>query len=374
MTVYLDYSATTPVLPEVADLVYTMMVEEYGNAGSRTHEYGVNAKRAVELARHQVAAVVKADKTEVIFTSGATESNNIAILGLREFAKNAGKMHIITSKIEHKAVLEPISHLEAQGFEVTYLDVTSDGQINTAQLKRSLREDTVLVSIMHINNETGVIQPIDEVCQLLSEHNAYLHVDAAQSFGKYPFNLENTRIDFISVSGHKLYAPKGIGALIMRRRGYLKSPLRPLYYGGGQEKGLRPGTLATPLIAGLGLASELSTKNADKWIKHVSVLKNDFIAAVTELGAVVNGSNTSPYVLNFSIPGVNSEAAMVQLKGIIAISNGSACTSSSYSSSHVLVAMGLDMERIDSAIRVSFGAHTQDIPYEEIKSQLKKLI
>ncbi|MBE5204388.1 cysteine desulfurase DndA [Pectobacterium quasiaquaticum] len=374
MTVYLDYSATTPVLPEVADLVYTMMVEEYGNAGSRTHEYGVNAKRAVELARHQVAAVVKADKTEVIFTSGATESNNLAILGLREFAENAGKKHIITSKIEHKAVLEPIAHLEAQGFDVTYLDVTPNGLIDTAQLKRSLREDTVLVSIMHINNETGVIQPIDEVCQLLSEHNAYLHVDAAQSFGKYPFNLENTRIDFISVSGHKLYAPKGIGALIMRRRGYLKSPLRPLYYGGGQEKGLRPGTLATPLIAGLGLASELSTKNADKWIKHVSVLKNDFIAAVTELGAVVNGSNTSPYVLNFSIPGVNSEAAMVQLKGIIAISNGSACTSNKYSPSHVLVAMGLDAEQIDGAIRVSFGAHTQQIPYEEIQKQLGALL
>ncbi|MCW2480583.1 cysteine desulfurase DndA [Candidatus Symbiopectobacterium sp. NZEC135] len=374
MTVYLDYSATTPVLPEVADLVYKMMVEEYGNAGSRTHEYGVDAKRAVELARHQVAAVVKADKTEVIFTSGATESNNIAILGLREFAKNAGKMHIITSKIEHKAVLEPISHLEAQGFEVTYLDVTSDGQIDTAQLKRSLREDTVLVSIMHINNETGVIQPIDEVCQLLSEHDAYLHVDAAQSFGKYPFNLENTRIDFISVSGHKLYAPKGIGALIMRRRGYLKSPLRPLYYGGGQEKGLRPGTLATPLIAGLGLASELSTKNADKWIKHVSVLKNDFIATVTKLGAVINGINTSPYVLNFSIPGINSEAAMVQLKEIIAVSNGSACTSSSYSPSHVLVAMGLDVERLNGAIRVSFGADTQQIPYNDIKKQLGALL
>ncbi|MEI7217975.1 cysteine desulfurase DndA [Pectobacterium carotovorum] len=374
MTVYLDYSATTPVLPEVADLVYSMMVEEYGNAGSRTHEYGVNAKRAVEFARHQVAAVVKADKTEVIFTSGATESNNIAILGLREFAENTGKKHIITSKIEHKAVLEPIAHLEAQGFDVTYLDVTPDGLIDTEQLKRSLREDTVLVSIMHINNETGVIQPIDEVCQLLSEHNAYLHVDAAQSFGKYSFNLENQRIDFISVSGHKFYAPKGIGALIMRRRGYLKAPLRPLYYGGGQEKGLRPGTLATPLIAGLGLASELSTKNADKWIKHVSVLKDDFIAAVTELGAVVNGSNTSPYVLNFSIPGVNSEAAMVQLKGVAAVSNGSACTSNKYSPSHVLVAMGLDAEQIDGAIRVSFGAHTQQIPYEEIQKQLGALL
>ena len=374
MTVYLDYSATTPVLPEVADLVYRMMVEEYGNAGSRTHEYGVNAKRAVELARHQVAAVVKADKTEVIFTSGATESNNLAILGLREFAENAGKKHIITSKIEHKAVLEPIAHLEAQGFDVTYLDVTPNGLIDTAQLKRSLREDTVLVSIMHINNETGVIQPIDEVCQLLSEHNAYLHVDAAQSFGKYPFDLENTRIDFISVSGHKLYAPKGIGALIMRRRGYIKSPLKPIYFGGGQEKGLRPGTLATPLIAGFGLACEIATKNADKWVKHVSVLKEEFISTVTEIGGVINGVNASPYVLNFSIPGINSEAAMVQLKGVIAVSNGSACTSSSYHPSHVLVAMGMDADRIDGSIRVSFGVCTQQIPYDDIQRQLKALI
>lgn len=374
MTVYLDYSATTPVLPEVADLVYSMMVEEYGNAGSRTHEYGVNAKKAVELARHQVAAVVKADKTEVIFTSGATESNNLAILGLREFAENLSKKHIITSKIEHKAVLEPIAHLEAQGFDVTYLDVTPDGLIDISQLKRSLREDTVLVSIMHINNETGVIQPIDEVCQLLSEHNAYLLVDAAQSFGKYPFDLENTRIDFISVSGHKLYAPKGIGALIMRRRGYLKSPLKPIYFGGGQEKGLRPGTLATPLIAGLGLACEIAMKNADAWLTHVSALKDEFISTVTKIGGIINGVNTSPYVLNFSIPGVNSEAAMVQLKGVIAISNGSACTSSSYQPSHVLVAMGMDAERINGSIRVSFGAYTQQIPYDDIHRQLKGLI
>ena len=374
MTVYLDYNATTPVLPEVADLVHKLMVDEYGNAGSRTHEYGVNAKRIVELARTQVAAVVKADKTEVIFTSGATESNNIAILGLREFAEQIGKKHIITSKIEHKAVLEPIEYMEQQGFDVTYLDVTSEGQIDIAQLKASLREDTVFVSIMHINNETGVIQPIDEVCQLLHGHNAYLHVDAAQSFGKLSSNLDNTRIDFISISGHKLYAPKGVGALIMRRRGYLRPPLKPVYFGGGQEKGLRPGTLAVPLIAGLGLACEVATKNSDKWMKHVSVLKKEFLAAVSGLGAVVNGSNTSPYVLNFSIPGVNSEAAMVQLKGVIAVSNGSACTSNSYSPSHVLIAMGMDAERIDGAIRVSFGACTQQIPYNDIKRKLKALI
>ncbi|MGV4276339.1 cysteine desulfurase DndA [Citrobacter farmeri] len=374
MTVYLDYNATTPVLPEVADLVYKMMVDEYGNAGSRTHEYGVNAKRAVENARAQVALVANADKNEVIFTSGATESNNIAILGMREFAEKSGKKHIITSKIEHKAVLEPIAYLEQLGFSVTYLDVTPEGGVDTEHLKTSLREDTILVSIMHVNNETGSIQPLDEVCQLLTGHDAYLHVDAAQSFGKYSFGLENPRIDFISVSGHKLYAPKGIGALIARRRNFIKPPLTAIYFGGGQEKGLRPGTLATPLIAGLGLACELANVNSDKWIKHVSTLKNEFINNLKEFGALVNGSYTSPYVLNFSIPGINSEAAMVQLKGIIAVSNGSACTSSSYNPSHVLVAMGLNRERIDGSIRVSFGANTKNIPYQDIQKKLKALL
>ncbi|MGG8078634.1 cysteine desulfurase DndA [Klebsiella aerogenes] len=374
MTVYLDYNATTPVLPEVADLVYKMMVDEYGNAGSRTHEYGVNAKRAVENARAQVALVANADKNEVIFTSGATESNNIAILGMREFAEKSGKKHIITSKIEHKAVLEPIAYLEQLGFSVTYLDITPEGSVDTEHLKTSLREDTILVSIMHVNNETGSIQPLDEVCQLLTGHDAYLHVDAAQSFGKYSFGLENPRIDFISVSGHKLYAPKGIGALIARRRDFIKPPLTAIYFGGGQEKGLRPGTLATPLIAGLGLACELANINSDKWIKHVTTLKNEFINNLKEFGAIVNGSHTSPYVLNFSIPGINSEAAMVQLKGIIAVSNGSACTSSSYNPSHVLVAMGLNGERIDGSIRVSFGANTQNIPYQDIRKKLKALL
>lgn len=374
MTVYLDFSATTPVIPEVADLVYKLMVKEFGNAGSRTHEYGVSAKRAVELARNQVANVVSADKTEVIFTSGATESNNIAILGMREHAEQTGKKHIITSKTEHKAVLEPLEYLEQHGFEVTYLDVTSGGQVDLAQLKTTLRNDTVLVSIMHINNETGSIQPIADICQILQGHDTYFHVDAAQSFGKYPYDLEHPRIDFISASGHKLYAPQGIGALIMRRRGFLKPPLKPIYYGGGQEKGLRPGTLATPLIAGFGLACELSLENAGEWIAHAEELKRDFIDAITELGAEINGQNTSPYVVNFSVPEVNSEAAMVKLKGIIAVSNGSACTSSSYHPSHVLTAMGFSPERISSSIRVSFGFQTADLPTLEITAAFKSLM
>ncbi|MFZ1850897.1 MAG: cysteine desulfurase DndA [Nitrosomonas sp.] len=374
MTIYLDYNATTPVIPMVANLVYKMMVDEYGNSGSRTHEFGITAKRAVELARTQVAQVVQADKTEVIFTSGATESNNIAILGLREFAEANDKKHIITTKIEHKSVLEPIKHLQTQGFDVTYLNVGRDGQVNVNELKAVLRNETCLVSIMHINNETGSIQPITEVCQTLSSHEAYLHVDAAQSFGKYPFDLENPRIDFISASGHKLFSPKGIGALIMRRRGYIKPPLKPIYFGGGQEKGLRPGTLAVPLIAGFGLACELAQENAQKWCAHAAGLKANLMDSLRALEAEINGNNTSPYVLNFSVPGVNSEAAMVMLKGIVAVSNGSACTSSSYSPSHVLSAMGLSQEQIDGSIRVSWSHQTTAVPSDEICQIIKELL
>jgi cysteine desulfurase len=374
MTIYLDYNATTPVLPEVADLVYRMMVDEFGNSSSRTHEFGIAAKRAVEYARTQVANVVQVDKAEVIFTSGATESNNIAILGLHEFAEANDKKHIITTKIEHKSVLEPIKHLQKQGFDVTYLNAGKDGQINANELKAALRNETCLVSIMHINNETGSIQPITDVCQIMSSHEAYLHLDAAQSFGKYPFDLDNPRIDFISASGHKLFAPKGIGSLIMRRRGFIKPPLKPIYFGGGQEKGLRPGTLAVPLIAGFGLACELAQNNAQKWCAHVAGLKAKLMDSLRALEAEFNGNNTSPYVLNFSVPGVNSEAAMVMLKGIVAVSNGSACTSSSYSPSHVLSAMGLSQEQIDGSIRVSWSHQTTAVPSDEICRIIKELL
>jgi cysteine desulfurase len=373
MTTYLDMNATSPVLVEVADLVRKMFLEEYGNAGSRTHEFGANAKKAVEKARKQVADVVDADKSEVIFTSGATESNNIAILGLKEFGEANNKKHIITTRIEHKAVLEPIEHLEKNGFTVSYLEVDESGIVNPEQLKKLLQDDTLLVSIMHINNETGSIQPINEICDALELSEAYLHIDAAQSFGKMSDDLKNDRIDLISASGHKVYAPKGIGALIMRKRGFLKPPLKPIMFGGGQEKGLRPGTLAVPLIAGFGLACEIAQKNAVSWQQQAQNLKDELVQALNTLGAQYNGENTSPFVLNFSVPGINSEAAMVMLKGIAAVSNGSACTSSSYTPSHVLTAMKLDEKRIAGAIRVSWGHMTESLPISEIIEKLEQL-
>lgn len=373
MTIYLDMNATSPVLDEVADLVRKMFLEEYGNAGSRTHEFGASAKKAVEKARKQVAGVVDVDKSEVIFTSGATESNNIAILGLKEFGEANNKKHIITTRIEHKAVLEPIEHLEKNGFTVSYLEVEESGIIKPEELKKLIQEDTLLVSIMHINNETGSIQPINEICDALELSEAYLHIDAAQSFGKMSDDLKNGRIDLISVSGHKVYAPKGVGALIMRKRGFLKPPLKPIMFGGGQEKGLRPGTLAVPLIAGFGLACEIVQKNAAAWRKHAQNLKDELVQALNTLDAQYNGENTSPFVLNFSVPGINSEAAMVMLKGIAAVSNGSACTSSSYTPSHVLTAMKLDEKRIAGAIRVSWGHMTESLPIPEIIEKLAQL-
>ncbi|MFT5759381.1 MAG: cysteine desulfurase [Alteromonadaceae bacterium] len=374
MTAYLDMNATSPVLPAVAELVTHFMLKEYGNAGSRTHEFGNAAKQAVEKARQQVADVVAADKDEVIFTSGATESNNIAILGLRDFAEKSNKKHIITTRIEHKAVLEPIEYLVSHGFEVSYLNVDETGLVKASDLKCLLRDDTSLVSIMHVNNETGSIQPLSELCEVLSTHGAYFHVDAAQSFGKLSYGLENSRIDMISVSGHKLYAPKGIGALILRKRGFLRPPLKPIMFGGGQEKSLRPGTLAVPLIAGLGLACEIANANSIVWQQHAHELKMSLVTELDKLGAKYNGDNTSPFVLNFSIPGVNSEAAMVMLKGVAAVSNGSACTSSSYTPSHVLSAMGLDTNRIKESIRMSWSYDVQELPLKQIIEKIKQLI
>lgn len=374
MTVYLDCNATTPISPEVSAIVSRYLMQEFGNAGSRTHEFGVIAKQAVEQARQLVADVVDADKSEVIFTSGATESNNLAILGLKDYAEQVGKKHIITTRIEHKAVLEPIDELMKQGFEVTYLNTDDSGIVSAQQLSESLRADTFLVSIMHVNNETGSIQQIEKYCEVLSGHEAFFHVDAAQSFGKLSQPLRNKRVDLISVSGHKLYAPKGVGALICRRRGFTKPPLKPLMFGGGQEKGLRPGTLPVALIAGLGESARQAVLNADLWHKHCEALKQNAIERLKELGIVINGAYTMPHVLNFSIPGLNSETAMVALKGLVAVSNGSACTSSSYTPSHVLTAMGLDEENIENAIRMSWCYMTKDIPWDQIIDKLKQYL
>lgn len=372
MTIYLDCNATTPIEPAVAAAVNKYMLEEYGNAGSRTHEFGARAKSAVEAAREQVARIVEATRDEVVFTSGATESNNLAILGLAPHGEKHGRRHIITSSIEHKAVLEPIEYLESRGFEVTILPVSQSGYVEPSAVRDALRRDTLLVSVMHVNNETGVQQPITDIANALDHSEAFFHVDAAQGFGKVLDDLRISRVDLISVSGHKIFGPKGIGALVARRRGYHRVPLTPLLYGGGQERGLRPGTLPVPLIVGLGLAAEIAGKQHAERAAACRGMRERALTALSPLNVELHGDQerTLPHVLNFSVPGVDAEAAMVSLKGLAAVSNGSACTSQSYTPSHVLKAMGLTDDQVSSALRLSWSHLTHDIDWKEIADSL----
>lgn len=358
MTTYLDFAATTKVDDRVAEVVHHYMSVEFGNSGSRTHTFGINARSAVEVAREHVAQIVDSEPADVVFTSGATEANNLAILGLREFAESQGLRHIITTAVEHKAVLEPIEHLEKFGFTVTVLSPDSSGVVPAAEFERVLTPETVLVSAMHVNNETGVIQPINEISDLLHDHRAYLHVDAAQGFGKELGLLRNPRIDLISASGHKLYAPKGVGALITRRRANgSRPPLNPLMFGGGQERGLRPGTQPVSLIAGFGEAARLALAEHDERLIRVKELEATVLDTVNRAGGVVNGnrSRAIPHIVNASFRGLDSEAFIVATKDLVAVSNGAACSSHSYELSHVLRAMALEDWRIRGAIRFSFS-------------------
>ncbi|MDF2366032.1 cysteine desulfurase DndA [Sneathiella sp.] len=373
--VYLDCNATSPIEPKVRDAVIQWMSDELGNAGSRTHEYGLRAKRAVQQAREQVAAVVEAAGDEIIFTSGATESNNLASLGLAVFGEETNRRHIISTAIEHKAVLEPLEALEARGFSVTLVRPDKNGLISADSIKDALRPDTLLVSVMHANNETGSIQPLREIADILDDDGVYFHVDAAQGYGKDLEPLRSKRIDLISISGHKIYGPLGVGALVARRRGFKRPPLKPLAYGGGQERGLRPGTLPVPLIVGLGVAAETALKELAARQERCRVIRKEALAALEPLGIRTHSApdHTLSHVLNFSVPGIDSEAIMVTLKDVAAVSNGSACTSQSYSPSHVLEAMGLPKEAISGAIRVSWSHLTPDVDWPLLAARIETL-
>jgi cysteine desulfurase len=373
---YLDCNATSPIEPKVLALMTRYFGEEFGNAGSRTHEFGHRAKRAVDFAREQIAAVVGANANEVVFTSGATEANNLALLGLAGHGKDTGRRHMISTTVEHKAVLEPLEALQRRGFEVTLLTPDLSGAVTAAQVAQVLRPDTLAVSVMQANNETGVRQPLSEIAAVLEGHDAYFHVDAAQGYGKDLDPLRSKRIDLVSISSHKIYGPVGVGALIARRRGFTKPPLRPLLYGGGQELGLRPGTLPVALIAGLGLSAEMASNDHVRRRTRCEAIRFDALQALRPLGLRLHGNPdlALPHVLNFSIDGLDSEAIMVALKGLAAISNGSACTSNSYKPSHVLKAMGIPELEIAGAVRMSWCHLTPEIPWQEIAERIKSLI
>lgn len=375
MPEYFDYNATTPVDPEVADIVYHYMVEEFGNAGSRTHEFGTRAAKAVQTARKQVAEVLDTDPEDVIFTSGATESDNLAILGLEEVLREQGKKHVITSLAEHKAVLEPFKVLEKRGFEVTWLRPTIDGYVPAADLDAALREDTGLVSLMHVNNETGIIQPLEEYADVLADHPAYFHTDAAQGFGKDIERLQNKRIDLMSVSGHKIYAPKGIGALMVRYRdGEGRVPVRALMYGGGQERGVRPGTLPVALAVGLGKAASNALRDREERKDRALQVRDRLLSYLRYDDIVINGKMEKNIgsTLNFRVEGLDGEALILYLKDIASFSNGSACTSLDYNPSHVLTAMGMSTDEAEGAIRISWS-HLSTKSMDEVEKLGKSL-
>jgi cysteine desulfurase len=286
-----------------------------------------------------------------------------------------GKKHIISTPIEHKAILEPLAYLKKQGFEITFAKVDSRGWVEPDEIEKLLRNDTLAISVMQVNNETGVLQPISDICKVLENHDAIFHVDAAQGFGKELSSLNNKRIDLISISGHKIFASKGVGALIVRKRGYRRIALAPLMFGGGQERGLRPGTVPVPLVAGLGLASELAVKNLSAREEIIRRIRKGALDALLAIGGVINGDGEKvmPHILNISFPGIDSEAAIIALKDLVAISNGSACTSQSYSPSHVLTAMGLDEDRLNSALRFSWCHLTPQVDWNEIAKRIKTL-
>jgi cysteine desulfurase len=361
---YLDYNATAPLDPRVFDAMRPYFLEEIGNAGSRTHVYGQRAKDAVDQARQKVATVLGARSDEILFTSGATESNNLVLLGLVRHGVASGRKHLLATAIEHKSVLEPLDHLREIGFEVEFLPVTAGGFVEPSAVEERLRPDTLLVSVMHGNNETGVLQPVLEIAELLGGSKTFYHVDAAQTFGKEVETLRQLRCDFLSISAHKIYGPKGIGAVFARRSGAHRRALTPLMYGGGQEMGWRPGTLPVPLVVGLGEAAELAGREYRGRREAAAQVKEELMAALAAVDHQINGdpTRTMAHVVNMSFPGVDSEALMMAVRDELAISNGAACTSANYSPSHVLKAMGLAADFVSSAVRISWGPGVSQIP------------
>jgi cysteine desulfurase len=371
--VYLDHSATTPVRPEVARLVMEYMTEKFGNP-STLYFYGREAKKAVEKAREQVAALIKADSEEIIFTSGGTEGDNLAILGIaRAYAENG--QHIITSAVEHHAVLEACRSLEQQGFRLTVLPVDEDGRVSVAELEKALSPDTILISIMHVNNEVGTIQPVEEIGKLARQRGVILHIDGVQSVGKVPVDIGALQADLLTGSGHKIYGPKGTGFLYLRKG----IKLAPLVWGGGQEKAYRPGTENVAGIVGLGLAAELADQELHTEMPRLATLRNMLIKGLQENipDTKLNGPQVGrvPTNVNLRFAGVEGEALLqaLDLKGICA-SSGSACSAGAVNPSHVLLAMGLSRAEAKSSLRMTLGRDNTEEQVAYVLEQLPPLI
>lgn len=375
MSVYLDYNASAPIDERVLDKMIYVYKNVIGNADSRTHDFGDNARQVVENSRREVASLLGINSSEVFFTSGSTESNNIAIRGLMDYAEKSGKKHIITTSIEHKAVLETAKSLMKNGFDVDIVNPEADGRVDEKKIENLVRDDTLLVSMMHANNETGVIQPVEELGDYLNNKGILFHVDATQSCGKLVPDIKKIKYNMLSLSAHKFNGPQGIGALILRKKRYKLPPIKAVTYGGQQEHGIRPGTIPVALVAGLGEACRIAEEEYPENINFYMERKIAVLELFKNSGIQykINGTQNfcMPNTVNLSITGVESEALMLSSKQYCGISNGSACTSQDYSPSYVLKAMGLDEDRISSAIRISWGANTNK---DELITELSNLI
>lgn len=375
MGIYLDYNASAPIDERVLETMIGVYKNTIGNADSRTHEFGDNARQVVEKARAQVASILEINKDEVFFTSGATESNNIAIQGLREYGEKTNKKHIITTAIEHKAVLETAKSMSNWGFEVDLVYPDKTGRVSAEDVIAKIRDDTLLVSIMHVNNETGIIQPVKEIGDFLETRDVFFHIDATQSFGKLVEELRCIKYDMLSMSAHKICGPQGIGALVLRKKHYKLPPVKNVMYGGQQERGIRPGTIPVALVAGLGEACSIAEQEyKENAIKNKNI--RNLIKEILDKSKVrysVNGDERymMSSTINIEIEGVSSEALMLATKQYCGISNGSACNSNSYKPSYVLSAMGIEEESIKHSFRVSWG-HNTDM--ETVGQEFGKLI
>lgn len=378
LPIYMDYAATTPVDPRVADKMMQFLTQDgiFGNPASRSHRFGWQAEEAVDIARNQIADLIGADSREIVFTSGATEADNLAIKGSAHFNQAKGK-HIITCKTEHKAVLDTCRQLEREGYEVTYLAPESDGIVDLNKLAAVMRPDTTVVSIMHVNNETGVVQDIEKIGEMCRERGIIFHVDATQSVGKLPIDLTKLKVDLMSFSGHKIYGPKGIGGLYVRRRPRVR--IEAQMHGGGHERGMRSGTLPVHQIVGMGEAYHIAKEEMATEMPRLLALKNRLWNGLKDIEEVyLNGSleHSAPNILNVSFAYIEGESLMMALKDL-AVSSGSACTSASLEPSYVLRALGLNDELAHSSIRFSFGRFSteEEVDYviKLIKDSIGKL-
>ena len=372
---YLDYNASAPVDPQVLDVMIDVYRNHFGNADSRTHGFGEDARNIVETARKQVASLLGVTPAEVFFTSGATESNNIALQGLRAYAETAKKKKIVTSAIEHKAILETVSELQKEGFKAAFVKPDATGRVPVQKILNEVTEHTLAVSLMHVNNETGIIQPVEQLGNELEKRKVLFHVDATQSCGKLVEEIKKMKYDMLSFRAHKLGGPQGIGVLVLRKKNYKLPPVKAIMYGGPQEHGIRPGTVPVALVAGCGKACEIAELEYIHRAEKLKFVKDLVLQMLGESGLdfTINGDQNycMNNTLNVCLHGVSSEALMILTKQYCGISNGSACTSKSYSPSYVLLAMGVPVEQIENSVRISWGADTDP---DLLKAEFSKML